>query len=57
MHYLQDTDRLTSALLVRVINFYDLTAALGDQFLQLFRQVDQEPKEAMLHLSALLGVV
>lgn len=36
MHYLQDTDRLTSALLVRVINFYDLTAALGDQFLQLF---------------------
>lgn len=43
-------------MLVRVINFYDLTEALGDQFLQPFSQVDGEPAEAVLYRNVLLGV-
>lgn len=46
MHYLQDTDRLAWASLVRVINFYDLTTAFGDQcFAALL--VDREPTEVI----------
>lgn len=52
MHYLQDTDRLAWALLVRVINFHDLTTAFGDQFFAALL-VAREPTEVILYLNVL----